>query len=101
MYLHLMLQVQLAALPTQLKHKQTTADNFLLIQAFTKLPTMTASYPTRIGLSSTPLCKLQMSHINKMQENDLPNSNTVSHTVIYLPDISQLMQTSLLAKTVA
>jgi hypothetical protein len=71
--------MQLAALPTESKRKQTTADNALLIQAFTNLPTMTALYPI-IGLSATPLCKPQMSHINKMQENELPNSNTVTHS---------------------
>jgi hypothetical protein len=74
MCLHLKLHMKLATLPKELKHKQTTADNSLLIQAFTNLPTTTASYPIRIGLSSKPLCKPQMSPINKMQENELPNS---------------------------
>jgi len=75
--------VQLAALPTELKHMQTTADNSLLIQAFANLPTMTASYPIRIGVPSTPLCKPQISHINKIQENELPNSNTVTNSNLF------------------
>jgi hypothetical protein len=85
--------MQLDALPTELKHTQTTADNSLLIQAFTNLPIMTASYPIRIGLSSTPLCKPQMSHINNYL------TVTLSHSK-FLPDTSQLMLTSVLANTV-
>jgi hypothetical protein len=53
-----------------------------------------------MGLSSTPLHEPQMSHINKMQENELPTSNTVTHSN-FLPDTTQLMLTSLLANTVA
>jgi hypothetical protein len=83
MCLRLKLHVQIAALATELKQKQTTADNSLIIHTFTNLPTMTASYPIRIGVQSTPLCKPQISHINKMQENELPNSNTVTHSNLF------------------